>query len=308
MRPTLKDVAKLANVNFTLVSKYINGNPQARMTEETRQRIDLAIRELNYRPSVSARTLRSGRSRTVGLLIGDLTNAYHAHFADFALRELRKGGYQLLIAFPEEGRDEALQSLLAREVDGILCPGTPASLLPYPAVDSLGLDQEESLAQLFDHIPGHIAGLFFKNSPWQEPFERIGKQKKADCESITLAIERNERRAGLRAVCRNRPESIFSSGWETSIMLLEMLDEEFPGYEPRIFLHANCRGPFLADRRMAGVIHSSTTELIRIMCEQLMKQIGQPSETIAAQRIQTRYIPAGSEEYKKLISKHFQLT
>ncbi len=76
MRPTLKDVAEKAGVNFTLVSKYINGNPQARMTPETRERIDSAIRELNYRPSASARALRIGRNRTIGMVSGEIGRAH----------------------------------------------------------------------------------------------------------------------------------------------------------------------------------------------------------------------------------------
>ena len=98
MQPTLKDVAKLAGVSFTLVSKYLNRNPQARMTPETRERIDRAIAELGYRPSAAARSLRRGCTRTLGLVIGNLTNAYFAHFADAALREANAAGYQLLIS------------------------------------------------------------------------------------------------------------------------------------------------------------------------------------------------------------------
>ena len=48
MQPTLKDVAKLAGVSFTLVSKYLNRNPQARMTPETRERIDRAIARTDH--------------------------------------------------------------------------------------------------------------------------------------------------------------------------------------------------------------------------------------------------------------------
>lgn len=55
MRVTLKDVARLANVNFTLVSKYINQTPGVRMRPETRQRIESAIHELKYQPITVAR-------------------------------------------------------------------------------------------------------------------------------------------------------------------------------------------------------------------------------------------------------------
>lgn len=60
MRVTLKDVAKEAGISFTLVSKYLTHNPNARMREETKQRIDEAIKKLNYRPSSVARSLKNG--------------------------------------------------------------------------------------------------------------------------------------------------------------------------------------------------------------------------------------------------------
>ncbi len=85
MSVTLKDVAKVAGVNFTLVSKLIN-NPDVRIRPETRERILKAIRDLNYHPSRSARALRLGRSDLLGLVSGDLTNAYFAHYADAAKR------------------------------------------------------------------------------------------------------------------------------------------------------------------------------------------------------------------------------
>lgn len=124
MKPTLKDVAKLAGVNFTLVSKYLNHSSQARMTPETRARIDSALKELNYRPSASARTLRSGKSRTIGLVCGDLTNAYSAHFANLILNFLREHGYQLLIAVRGSEADcAALDFLTDRDVDGLILSG-----------------------------------------------------------------------------------------------------------------------------------------------------------------------------------------
>ena len=99
MRPTLKDVAQAAGVNFTLVSKYLNGDPQARMKPETRERIRRAVETLRYRPSAPARALRSGRSRIVGMVSGDLTNAFWAHFAGCAMRRLKERGYQLYSYF-----------------------------------------------------------------------------------------------------------------------------------------------------------------------------------------------------------------
>lgn len=318
MRPTLKDVAKNAGVNFTLVSKYLNGNPQARMTAETRERIDRAIKELNYRPSASARALRSGRSRTIGMVSGDLTNTYCAHFADLTLRVLKERDYQLLLALDSSGGEgEALQSLFAREVDGIIFPRGDGRELPCPAVaadchseffSTVNLELSGALEQALTGISGRVSGMFFQHSLWREEFERAARRCGVEHESFCLPYEREPRRRNLRPLCASRPDYIITNGWETLTMLLELLDEECPGYEPRILLHANCTGPFLKDRRMAGVIHSSTAQLVREMCGLLIDRIDHPEEAPGERRLPTRYLPAGTADYEALVSRHFQLT
>lgn len=318
MRPTLKDVAEKAGVNFTLVSKYINGNPQARMTPETRERIDSAIRELNYRPSASARALRIGRSRTVGMVSGDLTNAYCAHFADLTLRVLKERDYQLLLALDSSGgKGEALQSLLAREVDGLIFSRGDGRKLPFPAVaadchseffSTVNPDIAQPLRQALTGISGRVSGVFFPHSIWREEFKQAATCCGVSSESVCLSWERTLRLRELRKLCASRPDYLISSGWETLTMLLELLDAEFPEYAPRILLHANCTGPFLNDRRMAGVIYSSTAQLVREMCGMLIDRIEHPGTPPAERRLPARYIPAGTPEYEKLASRKFQLT
>lgn len=318
MRPTLKDVAEKAGVNFTLVSKYINGNPQARMTPETRERIDSAIRELNYRPSASARALRIGRNRTVGMVSGDLTNAYCAHFADLTLRVLKEREYQLLLALDSSGGEgEALQSLLAREADGIIFPRGDGRDLPCPAVaadcrskfvSTVNPDIAQPLRQALAGISGRVSGIFFPHSLWQEEFERAARCCGVANDSVCLSLERALRLRELRKLCAARPDYLITSGWETLTMLLELLDAEFPEYAPRILLHANCTGPFLNDRRMAGVVYSSTAQLVREMCGMLIDRIEHPGTPPEERRLPTRYIPAGTPEYETLVSRKFQLT
>ena len=123
-RATLKDVAKLAGVSFPLVSKYVNQDPRGRMSAETRRRIADAIHQLGYRPSSAARALRGGRTGMLGLVVSNFTNPYFAHFADAALHEASRHGFQLLISLCRHGREEemhALEELLSRQVDAILC-------------------------------------------------------------------------------------------------------------------------------------------------------------------------------------------
>lgn len=324
MRATLKDVAKRAGVNFTLVSKYINKNPQARMSRETQKRVDDAIRELNYSPSITARSLKKGQSKTIGLLIGNLTNAYYSFFSDLALREMHDLGYQLLIALVQEGKeDEALQSLISRDVDGIICYSDPAAdnhflMNPpcpmiatdryYPMFSEVNIDLESALEKALSSLSGKIAGLFFPHSLWTGSFELAAQRRKLNSKSYILPYREEDRLLEIRKISLSRPDTILTNGWQTTTMLLDMLDTEYPDYNPKIILHANCTGPFLSDPRIFGVLYSSSRLLIQKMVQTLVRQIEDRSFAPVRHKIPARFISADSPDYQQLITKHFQLT
>ena len=65
-----QDVAQLAGVSRTTVSFVLNDVPGVKITEETRKRVLDAARQLNYYPTAAARTLASGKTRRIGLILG----------------------------------------------------------------------------------------------------------------------------------------------------------------------------------------------------------------------------------------------
>ena len=74
MPSTLKDVASQANVSIPIVSKVLSGNPEVRVSADTRQRILSAAKDLHYRPNASARSLKAKRTFTLGLFVPDVGN------------------------------------------------------------------------------------------------------------------------------------------------------------------------------------------------------------------------------------------
>ena len=70
MRVTLKDIVEKTGVSKSVVSMYLNKDPRVRLSDEKKKRIDEAVRELGYRPSLAACALRKGRSRMLGLVLG----------------------------------------------------------------------------------------------------------------------------------------------------------------------------------------------------------------------------------------------
>jgi len=79
VRPTLKDIARIAGVDVSTVSRVLRSTSDASTTHETRARILATAAELNYRPNVAARVLRRTRSNYIGVVVHDLTNSlYHS--------------------------------------------------------------------------------------------------------------------------------------------------------------------------------------------------------------------------------------
>ncbi len=118
---TIKDVANMAGVSIGTASRVINGH--ANVDPGIQRRVKQAIASLEYEPNVFAQSMRSRTSRTVGIMVPDITVPSLASFVRAAQDTLRLAGYTLLIACTENRRDleiEMLSLLEARRVDGVI--------------------------------------------------------------------------------------------------------------------------------------------------------------------------------------------
>ena len=90
-RPTQADVAKLAGVSTATVSYVVNDQTGGRIpiSPLTRERVLSAIAELDYQPDARARSLRSGGTETIGLLIPDMHNPHYWEIAEGVEEEVR---------------------------------------------------------------------------------------------------------------------------------------------------------------------------------------------------------------------------
>ncbi|MFT4190516.1 MAG: LacI family DNA-binding transcriptional regulator [Comamonas sp.] len=131
-RLTIDDVARLAQVSRTTASMVLTGQAERyRIAPATVERVKAVAAQHHYVPSQSARALRSRKSRTLGLLIPELTNFAHASLAQALEVQSREAGYQLLIATSNDDAAQEAQGiaqLVAREVDGLIV--VPASDQP----------------------------------------------------------------------------------------------------------------------------------------------------------------------------------
>lgn len=93
--PTIHDVARVAGVSIKTVSNVLNDNPK--VGPATRARVREIIDELGYRPNLSARGLRSGKTGVIGLAVPSLRESYFAELADAVIRAAARHGLRVVI-------------------------------------------------------------------------------------------------------------------------------------------------------------------------------------------------------------------
>ena len=121
-RATISDVAKAAKTGKTSISRYLNGEKHL-LSDDLLSRIEKAIAELDYRPSLMARGLKHGRTRLIGLIIADITNPYSVNVMSGIEAACREKGFTLLVCNTNNELDQELHYLdLLRsyQVEGIV--------------------------------------------------------------------------------------------------------------------------------------------------------------------------------------------
>lgn len=115
------DVAAKAGVSRSAVSRVFT--PGASVSKATAEKVRLAARELGYRPNVLARSLITGRSRIIGLVVAYLENQFYPDAIERLSRVLQEQGYHVLVFMAANSgaeTDEVMEEILDYQVDGII--------------------------------------------------------------------------------------------------------------------------------------------------------------------------------------------
>lgn len=165
---TIHEVAALAGVAASTVSRALN-NP-GRVNFATRERVERAAAELNYVASAQARALSSGRTRTVALLVPDITNPFYFDLIRGTQHQLKSAGYTQLLVDTEESPEVEATALerLRKSTDGVVLTAsrmtdeqivTAARTRPLvtinrnaPDVPSVLIDTPTAIRQALDHL------------------------------------------------------------------------------------------------------------------------------------------------------------
>ena len=125
MKVTISDVARLAGVSTATVSHTINSTRY--VSGETKEKVFKAIAELGYTPDASARSFRTGKKKTVGFIVPDISNKFFGTMIESVENYLSAHGYHLIIANTKENMDREetnIRLLSAGLVDGLLIAST----------------------------------------------------------------------------------------------------------------------------------------------------------------------------------------
>ena len=123
---TSLDVARLAGVSQSAVSRCFTVG--ASVSEVMRDKVQEAARKLGYQPNAHARSLITGRSRIIGLVLSALENLYYPAVLERLAKRLQQDGYHLLIFISDNANsDDLVEEILQYNVDGIVLGATTLS-------------------------------------------------------------------------------------------------------------------------------------------------------------------------------------
>lgn len=121
MPPTIKDVAKKAGVSYATVSRALNNHPE--INEGTKKRILKLALEMGYRPNAIAQGLVKKETKTIGLLIPDITNPFFPEVARGIEDAASEAGYTVFLCntnWSKEREEHYLNVLSQKQVDGLI--------------------------------------------------------------------------------------------------------------------------------------------------------------------------------------------
>ncbi len=175
---TMRDVAKLADVSQSTVSRVLSGATEPiQIGDETRQRVLEAVKELRYQPNLHAGSLRGQRTRMIAIMIADITNSFY-HPLIRGVQDIAKlHRYDIMIANSDHTADSEklfVESVMRRPVDGIV-------MAPYYLDD-------DDLGELIERTGAVIAAVG-QHLHHPEVDIVFGDDEQATCDAVTWLHE-----------------------------------------------------------------------------------------------------------------------
>ncbi|MDD6200402.1 MAG: LacI family DNA-binding transcriptional regulator [Firmicutes bacterium] len=150
---TIKDVAKVAGVSYSTVSRALSGSPE--ISADTRERILEVCKQMNYTANTVARAMVMKSTKLLGLILSGVNNPFMSELAYHIDRQARARGYNIILCNSSRKPElelELFELMIGRQVDGIiLCPSGPESY--------------ETLRPLLARVPTVFVGENLREAP-----------------------------------------------------------------------------------------------------------------------------------------------
>jgi len=127
-RPTIKDVSKLAKVSIKTVSRVVNND--IHLGAETKEAVLEAIKQLNYKPNLTAKNLKVNKTNVIGFIIPDFANQFFGFIFNGIEKVMKTFGYNIIVLNSDgiEGNEEkCIDILIQNNVEGIIFASTGLS-------------------------------------------------------------------------------------------------------------------------------------------------------------------------------------
>ncbi|WP_243770295.1 LacI family DNA-binding transcriptional regulator [Amycolatopsis acidicola] len=251
-RPTMSDVAARVGVSRALVSLVFRDEPGA--SDETREKVFAAARELGYRPDNAARMLARSRSKVLGVML-TVRNLFHADLVEGIYPVAERLGYEILLsgaAPPVRDERKAVDALLGHRCEGLILLGghldaeyvaevgrqTAVAVVgrrfPGAGVDSVHVAEAKGVRQLIDHLTGlghsaivHIDGGTEAGSPERRRAYLNAMRRHGLGEHIRVLPGDHTEESGARAARDlladrdNLPTAVFASNDRCAVGFLD---------------------------------------------------------------------------------------
>jgi LacI family transcriptional regulator len=226
---SLKDIALKAGVSTALVSYVLNGKEkESRVGKDIAIKIRAIAQEFKYQPNHVAKSLRSGTTKTIGLIIADISNPFFSNIARIVEDEAKKQGYTVIFGSSDENHEKSadlFNVMINRQVDGFII--VPAENSEQQISDLI--DNSIPFVLLDRHFPGiktdYVAIDNFKASfTAVEHLVNGGYQKVAMIAYVSEQFHMKERINGYKAVF-DAKNLLFQERWLKRIAF-NRIDEE----------------------------------------------------------------------------------
>ncbi|MGV8912765.1 MAG: LacI family DNA-binding transcriptional regulator [Rhodoglobus sp.] len=204
----MKDVADRAGVAMSSVSRVLSDHPD--VSDRMREKVLAAVEELGYEPDVLAQSLRTGATRTIGVVVADISNQLFAEISHGAETVLRAQGYSTFVANSLNDPEIAvkqLRMLIKRRVDGLLVSvgeedgGPIVDAIANSGVPTVLIDRHLGTAGASRVLSDHRAGM----SAVVEKLIALGHTRIALINGLANVLPAMERAAAAQATAAAHP-------------------------------------------------------------------------------------------------------